>query len=75
MRLDVFSLLTSWRLIPEIRNITMGVRFSCKCYGSRKKKLRAIDVKDLVKLLRGGLGQRGPGLESGFTSPQPRDYE
>ena len=53
----------------------MGVKFSCKWYGSREKKLGAIDVKGLVKLLWDGLGQRGPGLESGFTSPQSRDCE
>lgn len=34
----------------------------------REEKLGAIDFKDRVKLLRGRLGQRGPGFESGFTS-------
>ena len=33
-----------------------------------EEKLGAIDFKDRVKLLRGRLGQRGPGFESGFTS-------
>lgn len=33
-----------------------------------EEKLGALDFKDPVKLLQGGLGQRGPGFESGFTS-------
>ena len=34
----------------------------------REEKLGAIDFKDPVKLLQGGLGQREPGFESGFVA-------